>query len=919
MRGNNKESRGRKKHAIESARSFAPYLALGVAVLSFCWLFCCQACLSERPVDVHLGCQMNLSERSVDAHLGLGQVVFGAKVDWLSQHSVFPEYFRQQFYETGQLFPEFAANIGGGQNIYHFAYYGLYNPIILISYLLPFVKMSDYLMAAQILCLMAAVLLFYHWLRRRGFETGVNLGCSLMFLFAGPMIFHSYSQIMFVNYMPFLVLALMGVDRYFESDGRLLTVGTFLMIMTSFYFSIGGILVLVLYGVYRYLQKKEEAGLRVTLRGFLTDGICFLFPMLTAVLLSGILLVPTAMALIGQGRGGAKGVSLGELFLPELSWNRFFYSPYGIGLTTLVLVVLLTGLTYRNKADRALYLCTLGILLIPVFAWALNGGLYIRGKVMIPFLPLLCYMIADYLKRQKRKEISLASGAVPYLLVAFLIFVGRQSGKIAAGRKLLVADCMIMLFCYGIFWKRRKAKILLVPAVLFLTVFNLVCHTQAGRILETEFYEKITDEQIGAIIAQVEEEEEGFYRTEQLGTDRENEANLNRVWDMGQYISSVYSSTYHAGYADFRKNVFGLEEPFRNILMQSASKNPIFQRFMGVKYVVSENPVPGYEVYFDGGKQKVYVSSEALPVAYATDRVMSGEEYEKLEFPYNQLALLEYAVVDEENQGNVACDEKEITGKNGGKKAGKNEEKCFLDTCQVERISVGLSAKEDTKKYDKNNSVSETENGYSINIKQKIQAKLSLPGTINKGEILFLRFRVKNRNTSKDVAIWVNGVRNKLSAGSHIYYNENETFTYAILPEVEENALEVVLGEGDYEIADVECLIGKMSGTRQELCQSEFVPDQMRTKGNQIAGEIEVLDDGYFITSIPYDEGFEVRVDGKAVSYMKVNTAFLGFSIEKGEHKIELIYHAPGATAGKIVSVVGILLFLFVCISSKKG
>ena len=43
--------------------------------------------------------------------------IFGAKVDWSSQHSVFPEYFRQQFYRTGKLFPEFALNIGGGPNI----------------------------------------------------------------------------------------------------------------------------------------------------------------------------------------------------------------------------------------------------------------------------------------------------------------------------------------------------------------------------------------------------------------------------------------------------------------------------------------------------------------------------------------------------------------------------------------------------------------------------------------------------------------------------------------------------------------------------------------------------------------------------------------------------------------------------------
>ena len=55
--------------------------------------------------------------------------IFGAKVDWSSQHSVFPEYFRQQFYRTGQFFPEFALNIGGGQNIYNFSYYGKANRI----------------------------------------------------------------------------------------------------------------------------------------------------------------------------------------------------------------------------------------------------------------------------------------------------------------------------------------------------------------------------------------------------------------------------------------------------------------------------------------------------------------------------------------------------------------------------------------------------------------------------------------------------------------------------------------------------------------------------------------------------------------------------------------------------------------------
>ena len=162
--------------------------------------------------------------------------VFGAKVDWLSQHSVLPDYFRQQFYATGELFPQFAGNLGGGQNIYHFSYYGLYSPVFLLSYLLPFVKMGDYLMAVSIAGIAASACLFYYWLGRRGFSREVRLSASILLLLAGPMIFQSCHQVMFVNYMPFLCLALLGIDRYFEK-GRsgLYTVSVFLLIMTSFY------------------------------------------------------------------------------------------------------------------------------------------------------------------------------------------------------------------------------------------------------------------------------------------------------------------------------------------------------------------------------------------------------------------------------------------------------------------------------------------------------------------------------------------------------------------------------------------------------------------------------------------------------------------------------------------------------------
>ena len=69
--------------------------------------------------------------------------VFGANVDWISQHSVLPEYFRQQFYDTGQLFPEFAANIGGGQNIYNFSYLQSADPAVLLPALFENERLYD--------------------------------------------------------------------------------------------------------------------------------------------------------------------------------------------------------------------------------------------------------------------------------------------------------------------------------------------------------------------------------------------------------------------------------------------------------------------------------------------------------------------------------------------------------------------------------------------------------------------------------------------------------------------------------------------------------------------------------------------------------------------------------------------------------
>ena len=73
------------------------------------------------------------------------------------------------------FFPEFDINIGGGQNyLQFFLFMDCLVRFVLIGYLLPNVKMSDYMMVASIVCLAAAVIILYRWLKSREFTAAVS-------------------------------------------------------------------------------------------------------------------------------------------------------------------------------------------------------------------------------------------------------------------------------------------------------------------------------------------------------------------------------------------------------------------------------------------------------------------------------------------------------------------------------------------------------------------------------------------------------------------------------------------------------------------------------------------------------------------------------------------------------------------------
>ena len=94
--------------------------------------------------------------------------------------------------------------------------------------------------------------------------------------------------------------------------------------------------------------------------------------------------------------------------------------------------------------------------------------------------------------------------------------------------------------------------------------------------------------------------------------------------------------------------------------------------------------------------------------------------------------------------------------------------------------------------------------------------------------------------------------------------------------------------------------------------------------GNKVTGIITADEDSVLFTSIPYEKGWKVYIDGKKENYEKVVNEFIGIKLTKGKHKIEMIYYPHHLGIGIIITIISILeliiyeMFIKVTIKVKK-
>lgn len=800
--------------------------------------------------------------------------MYGSTLDWYGEHISIPEYFRTLFYHTKDLFPDFAFNIGGGQNIYNLSYYGLLSPIILISYLMPKVSMSTFISVSTIVSVLVSGILCYIFLKGKKYSSEVCFISSLMLVLSAPMSFHSHRHIMFINYMPFVIMGLFGVDKKFDKNrGWLLTLSAFLMIMTSYYYSIGGLVCLFTYGLYRYLLQMNK----ITFKTFFRAFFSILMPILLAILCSSIITLPTFATLINNRADSTVFITIKDLLVPSINTRSILYYSYGLGLSAIVLLALVNS--FKNNKAKITLGAILSILVVfNICNYALNGTMYIDSKSLIPFLPLYIFVIAEFLKDVFDKKINYKVLIPATIGLGILVYFNEY------GFERFVVDIVLLYLGLIAYAKWNKKILFILPVVGFVVIYSYGINFSDDLVLKGTNLEN--EKLIKEAVSNITVADDTKYRIS-------NELNIgeypNRVFENIDYnLDTIYSSISNQVYNAFYYDVLANNIPARNRVMTLASSNIFGLMLKGDKYVVSMNkPLQGYELVSSNNGLSIYKNEDVLPLGFATSNVMSYEDFEKLNFALQQEALLNVIVVD-----------------------GKTNNKYMPHVMKVEDLDYLDILKND-------NATIEEDGSILIQVKDSLKISYELPEKYQ-DKILLIRFKMNHSMAHKDLLIKINNVKNKLTANTWKYYNGNEVFDY-VLASQDQKKLVFSFTEGTYNLSDFETYVLDYAYIENVANNvSRFMIDGEKTKGDKIFGQVNVVEDSYFMLTIPYDKGFKILVDGQKQNYEKVDSAYIGFRLNEGSHEIEIEYEAPMKKISLWISLFGGIVFAVITYLESK-
>ena len=793
----------------------------------------------------------------------------------------------------------FTWNIGLGMNFWPAIAYYAASPLNLLLLLCPQKFIYDGIAILILLRAGLSGLFFSLLIYKKDKKEGPRiLALSTAYALCGYVLSYFW-VVMWMDAIVLLPLILLGLWKIFTGGKpHLYIVTLFLAIFSNFYTAFFICIFLVLFAPILYLEAHEKRSARMKP---LRAGLAFAGYSLLSAGLSAVLLLPTLIALKNTSAASDSISWLHGLSFPFFDFlERFLLHAEPVirsglpnvycGVVLLILIPMYALCAKIPMARRAASLALAFFLYLSMsypfldFLW--NG---MHGTNQIPYRQafllsfLLLYMASDLLlnfEGTARNTVFFSSGAV----LVYLILLNRSGGELIKNYWLIYGSAALVILYSVIlagFYSNEKRRLLAEKLFLYVMIIELFVAAEFAfsYIDKTESFTYAPSfgayaDEISADLS--ESDGDQFYRTCMVPEMTGNDGALFHYKTL-----SVFSSTAPEQGVAFL-SALGFNTNQCNDA-QTGGLTEVSARLLGIRNTVS------YTVAED------QTEDNANSAWNAAQRSASGPSEEK------NAAYTGYTI---STNGNVLP-----LG--------------FL----VPAAGIGTTADPSLSPFERTNTLVTAMGGEPVYREEALiqTAASGFSSQAEDGSYLLLAgydsanitFEPDIDGPDKDVLIYIGSAQNKtvrvtrtdLEMGTidstYLKPLEGQIINLGPCPEKgkERMSVQITFGKAGSESMNICCYT--IDSDALDAVTEKFAANPYKITSydsSYINGTTDFTGSGYLFTTVPYDKGWTVKIDGETVLAEPAYGSMMSVPVTAGHHEITFSYEPPGLKAGLIVT-----------------
>lgn len=820
------------------------------------------------------------------------------KSDLYKQYAEFLAYYKDVLTGKGSLFMSW--NMGMGNNFYTtFAYY-LVSPLNLLVVFFSKENINTFIIITTLLKLILiynSMIAFLEYRFKNKSRSAILFALAYTFsTYTIQYLFH----IMWLDAIYMLPLMCIGIEKYLKNN----KISTFIIIsalnmLFNYYL---GFITILFSGIYFIVRLVEQEN--ITLKSKIIKFTVFVIGCIISFGISMILFLPSFMQVKGTMKLQNRLV---EIHKKEfLNYFNIIFNNHNQELeqqsglifsSTLTLILLPLYFTNKNISKKSKILSALLIIFmaLPVISPILNkiwhgmttpNCFYYRyAFCLIFYINMIAYQ--EYINRDKISKKSLLIETAVFLLILLgeiiLINYGTWKNRNLQINSVIISSIVVISTIILIFLQKfdkirnKISKHIIKSITIVIFVIDIGISMNSYNTTNPDNYFTLKSvHNYDNVINRILPSETDRHQERIIFNPDDNSFNLSMKYDYSSidYFTSSRNRTtlrnmYSLGYNVQRET---------GLWITSDSGDWFNYSLAGVKYIITrenldnDNKIYGYEYKGKYGEFNIYETQNTLPFAYI---VNSNQQQEEIDDPFYEQTKNPFEI-----QNNIL---KSIQSS---------------DSNYIENIS---NEKSNIIKTDKN--IVKTDKEYEITYNVEALQNISIALFSNQN----LELYKNNKKIFKDYSnIWERetGIRQIVNL------EKGQKYTFKITQKIEKY---------DSNNDNIKIYVLNNHKIEKTIEYAKKVQTQKVTLEKDIVKiNIKSDNEAYLTFQISFDSGWRATINGQKTEIVKMNGAFLGVKLQKGNNEIKLTYIPRYFKISALLSLINLILLLIVMCLEKR-